>query len=215
MFKDIPANRIILWLFYLFLLTGLTGIYFVPKPGLFLSLYSCHTVFLNDLMKFLTLLGTGVAALVAVILVLFWKIRHGFSMALSTGISGLVTQALKIFVFPGHYRPVKYLGDMGITLDTVPGVHIHFYHSFPSGHTTTAFALWFGLSLIVRNMTLKVFLFILAIAVGYSRIYLGQHFPEDVIGGAVVGGLSAVLFIKMTDSWEKEWLNSSLITLIR
>jgi len=70
-------------------------------------------------------------------------------------------------------------------------VHIHVlgeqlrYRSFPSGHTQTAFAAGVYLSLLLPRWTP---LFIaLAIAVGLSRIYVGSHFPLDVIGGCAVG----------------------------
>ncbi len=152
MFKGISRNRIIIYLFYLFLIAGLFLLYLKPKPGLFLELYAFHSDFLNIVMKGLTSLGSGLAAVVLVLLLFLLKIRYGFYIGLSAAVSGIVTQLLKIFVFPGHHRPVKYFSDMGISLDTVSGVHIHFYHSFPSGHTTTAFAIWFGLSFIVRNM---------------------------------------------------------------
>lgn len=215
MFKGISRNRIIIYLFYLFLIGGLFLLYLKPKPGLFLELYAFHSDFLNIVMKGLTSLGSGLTAVVLVLLLFLLKIRYGFYIGLSAAVSGIVTQLLKIFVFPGHHRPVKYFSDLGISLDTVSGVHIHFYHSFPSGHTTTAFAIWFGLSFIVKNMFLKIILFILAVAIGYSRIYLAQHFPEDIIGGAVIGGLAAMLFYNYVGSWEKDWLNRPLISVIR
>jgi len=57
--------------------------------------------------------------------------------------------------------------------------------SFPSAHTIRAFAGAIALSYRYRRWALA--LFPLAIAVGFSRVYLGLHFPSDVLGGALIG----------------------------
>ena len=67
------------------------------------------------------------------------------------------------------------------------GVEISEYHSFPSGHSTSAFALFFCLSLLAKNHYVKVFTALCAIAVAYSRVYLSQHFLQDIIAGSFVG----------------------------
>jgi undecaprenyl-diphosphatase len=68
--------------------------------------------------------------------------------------------------------------------------------SFPSDHTTLFFA--FGFSLwIERPAILRRVgegLLVLACAVGWSRIYLGAHYPLDILGAAVIGFVSAMLF---------------------
>ena len=57
--------------------------------------------------------------------------------------------------------------------------------SFPSGHATIAFAMAVVLSKIEPKW--KWLLYLLAIAISFSRIYLGRHFPLDILGGAVLG----------------------------
>lgn len=65
-------------------------------------------------------------------------------------------------------------------------------NSFPSGHTASAFALATILSLYSKNRLVGILCFILAVAAGYSRIYLGQHFFTDVFAGAVIGVMAAL-----------------------
>ena len=63
--------------------------------------------------------------------------------------------------------------------------------SFPSGHTANAVAGAVALSAIAPGA--RVVWWALAAGVGYSRMYLGLHYPLDVLGGAIVGFLAAVL----------------------
>jgi undecaprenyl-diphosphatase len=63
-------------------------------------------------------------------------------------------------------------------------------HSFPSGHATTSFACAATLAPFVDRRGATV-LFVLATAIAYSRVYVGVHYPLDVLGGAVLGLLVA------------------------
>lgn len=63
--------------------------------------------------------------------------------------------------------------------------------SFPSGHASLAFATAASLSLVYKKWYIVVPAFLWAGGVGYSRLYLGEHYPSDVLAGAVVGAGSA------------------------
>ncbi len=75
--------------------------------------------------------------------------------------------------------------------------------SFPSGHTSTAFALATSMSIQYKKWYVVVPAFAWASSVGYSRMYLGEHYPTDVFAGAAIGIGSAYL---------SEWLNKKLFT---
>lgn len=66
--------------------------------------------------------------------------------------------------------------------------------SFPSGHTTAAFAMAYVYGSKYPRWRIPIYLG--AISVGLARIYLGRHYPSDVLAGAAVGTLGGILIIK-------------------
>ena len=79
-----------------------------------------------------------------------------------------------------------------------PLIHlVHNYRGgsfgFPSCHASNSFSLAFLYMLIVRNKWATVAVFAWAIIHSYTRIYLGVHYPSDILSGAMVGGLIAGL----------------------
>jgi undecaprenyl-diphosphatase len=106
---------------------------------------------------------------------------------IGVGFPGLVTTLIKRVV--GRARPEH--------LDAVGSLQFQWnwtdwsYQSFPSGHTTTAFALCF----VVGFLSPRWFpwMLILAVFIGLSRIVVGAHYPTDLVAGAIIGTLGAYL----------------------
>jgi undecaprenyl-diphosphatase len=74
-------------------------------------------------------------------------------------------------------------------------------YSFPSGHTTAAFSLAVTSALVTQgNITSALYLF-LALLVAISRVYLGVHYPSDVIAGGIIGSSYAILIHIIREVW--------------
>lgn len=101
--------------------------------------------------------------------------------------SGIVSQVLKRII--GRARPRMYdqFGEFHFVIPGFPSV----YASFPSGHAITAFACAVAVSYFIPR--LRWALLTLAVLVGASRVIVGSHYASDVIAGAAIGWLSAVL----------------------
>jgi len=75
-------------------------------------------------------------------------------------------------------------------------------YGFISAHAANSFALATFVSLIYRNKWITLGMFIWAVLISYSRIYLGAHYPGDVISGALAGSLLA---------WTIHWITFRLM----
>ncbi len=158
---------------------------------------SMHTPFLDFFFTYFTHVGGGTFVVVGSIAlsILSWK-RFGPSV-LALGLFNLIlvagiTQSLKHLVFSDALRPVGFIGRK--FLHTVPGVELHTSNSFPSGHTAAGFAFFaFVAFLYGKRWWAQVVFALAAILVGYSRIYLSQHFLEDAVFGGTIGIVCFVL----------------------
>lgn len=112
-------------------------------------------------------------------------LHMGGSAGLSVLIAGGLTEGLKFSV----RRPRPYLGYPD---DLVP-VKTTLGYSFPSGHTSLSFSLATSLSLSCPKWYVVAPSLLWAAGVGFSRLYLGVHYPSDVLTGALVGVGSAFL----------------------
>ena len=118
-------------------------------------------------------------------------------------ISTLFTQFAKNFIFTTAMRPMA-SGLDATQIHTVPGVEIHTFNSFPSGHTATAFTLFILTTYLFPNKYALSIGIVYAIVCAYSRIYLAQHFPLDLAGGIFVALLTLPISIFIREKLNKK-----------
>lgn len=208
-------NKLFLALCLTFLVTLGGALLYFQKGEMHLWLNPQHTPVLDAFMRSYTLVGEWIPYIV-VALLLFYKAGWSVFLLADVALSGLIGQGLK-YLFDTD-RPLRWFADNmpEVQLQLVDGVTMSKWYSFPSGHTTTFFALFFTLAIILSELshhsnpsdpsassrlshsplwiTLGIILcFLLAVLGGYSRIYLSQHFAEDIFGGALLGTLTTIL----------------------
>ena len=208
----LKANLSFIFPYSVFLIAGAVLIIINSKSDTHLEFNAFHTSFFDVFFSYITYLGDGVTATLVVIMLLAIKYRYALIVGLANVISASITQLLKHTLFNEVVRPKKFFeGIHDIYL--VPGVDNYLYNSFPSGHSTCAFSLYFALALILENKKYKLLFFILALLVGYSRIYLSQHFLEDVYAGSLIGTITTIVVFYFIQRNNKSWLERSLVTI--
>lgn len=132
-------------------------------------------------------------------LLIYGKIKKddkSIDAALKVGGSIIVTAAVTEGIKRMINKPRPYQQFTGIYPDTYMDGE-----SFPSGHTSLAFASATSLTMQYKKWYVILPAYSWAVSVGYSRMYLGQHYPSDVLAGALVGTAGA---------FASEWLNKKL-----
>ncbi len=122
-----------------------------------------------------------------------YHMDSGILSLLSTGATYGVTKIIKHSV----KRERPFLRLYGVRASNIWSAD---RHSFPSGHTSMAFSVATSLSLRYTSSGTVIPLYMWAGFVGYSRIYLGLHYPSDVVVGALVGSAVAIL-VNQLDSF--------------
>lgn len=144
---------------------------------------------LTPVVQLITYSGFGHWQLAA--LLPFFFRRSSRPVAWLTLLAWVLAGLVNILVKEAIPRPRPSLLFEGLHLDQA--VHSP---SFPSGHTVTSFAMAFALLLALKGTRWSWVgwsTLVWASLVGYSRMYVGVHWPSDVLGGVVIGGLGAGL----------------------
>jgi len=145
---------------------------------------------LDPVMIAITTLGVGVVqAAIGLVAVIIGSVkrrvdirRMGYAALMAYAWSGVLSQLVK--ALGDRPRPVLVLFDVRLPYGPL------FIHSFPSGHATTAFAAAFVWAAFLPRR--RWVFYALAGLVAFSRVYLGVHFPLDVLYGSLLGSLIGI-----------------------
>lgn len=181
---------------------GLVVIFMTDQKELHLWFNRHHSPLADIFFRNATHMAEGLAIGFVVFLALVDKVRHGVIAFSGIILSSLITQFLKRVVFFDHYRPSKVFAGIG-DLHFVQDVILHQSFSFPSGHATAAFSLFLILAWLGRNRWIQLVCLALALTVAYSRVYLSQHFFEDILTGSLIG--STVTFLIGATLLHRSW----------
>ncbi len=199
-------SQIVVYRLYIAVLVGLfIGSLIIRKGQDVLFINGLHTPFLDDMFRTVTNLGDGIIFVPIIIITLFIQFRLTLIAIVACLVNGAISSLFKRVVFPDLARP-KMLLDVN-ELYFVPEVDVHDTHSFPSGHTITAFCAAVFLTLLIRNHIVGTLLLIIALLVACSRIYLLQHFLMDVAAGAIIGSFTTFVIWTLINGAQNEWMN--------
>jgi len=157
-----------------------------------------RTDFLNPIFVFLNYFDTIYFAAFLVPLVWFgFSYRGGVKLTYIFLVSGIVNCSLKYFF--GLPRPTVAIPEIGIFLFKSPG--------FPSGGAQTAFLLGSILISRYKNLPITILGVFYILLISFSRLYLGVHYPIDILGGWIAGSLIFLSFLA-TEKPIEQWLSN-------
>ena len=224
--KTVELTKLVLkqnagvWIAYL-LLVGLClfHIFTYDKPTLHLLLNKAvGNHYLDGFFFYITYLGDGSLVTFLLLAILLFNARTGLMATASFLTATSIANLLKYTLFDDVNRPTYYFNyfDKEHPLKLVEGVSTHIHNSFPSGHATQAFAILLCLCLVSKSHFLKYLFFVLAVLAAYSRVYLSQHWLNDITAGSVIGTISCLFWYFFIEQHSRfDGLNRPLLAIVR
>jgi len=199
-FVAVVARRSFILAIFLFTLVSLSllwarGQKIDNRVFLFVNLWGFRPKWLDGAMWVITQIGGGwTALLLAAYLLLVRQANLALEIVLGTLSLALLVEGLKEVT--NRARPYLIHAEARVIGWRAPG------RSFPSGHTSQAFFLMTLLDFQLHaELPLTIALFGTAVAVGITRMYVGAHFPRDVVGGCILGMAWGIFFILIDPFW--------------
>lgn len=197
--KDVLQRIRLFFIVYLLLLCACFVIKLAcTKAGIYFAVNSKYSDWADALAPWITDIGLGWTTIVIALVLAVYNYRQAFLLITSYAVTSLVAQVTKHIV--KAQRPALYFQDQLSRIHFVKGMYIDKFDSFPSGHTVTAFSTAVVLTYFIKNKSWSLLLLVIAVLVGYSRIYLSEHFFEDVTAGSALGVFLTIFWLAWLDS---------------
>ena len=196
-----------------FRIAVLTSLSFALAVAIFLLIHGKQDSFiiingyyhptLDIFFQYVTYLGDGLIYIPIALYCALYNRKYLVAVIAAIIICTILTQFLKRVVFADELRPIS-LEAQNIIIRKIEGIPIHREHSFPSGHTSTAFSMALLLAAIMKRKFWCCILPFIAFMVGYSRVYLSQHFVTDVFAGMTIGIITSYLSLLIYQNYVKK-----------
>ena len=144
---------------------------------------------LDRVMPFISRLGDHgyIWIAISIIFILNKKYRKAGILALCSLFIGMILGEVLLKNIIARPRPFVEMPNIELLIPKPTT------YSFPSGHTASSFAAAGAFAKIIHDKKITIPLFLLACMISFSRVYLMVHYPTDIIGGIILGLLSANL----------------------
>ena len=155
--------------------------------------------FFDFIFQLITMCGEQIV-LISIISIIYWALdkKFGEYIAYSVLTSVLLNNAVKdIFKMK---RPIGEEGIRTLREKTATG------YSFPSGHTQSSASFYGAMAIYLKKKAMYIIATIMIILIGFSRLYLGVHYPKDVIVGGILGVLTSLICYKLYNKFENKML---------
>lgn len=192
--------------FFLILLVAIP-VLFLDKVTLMQDVNQYRTHFLDIFFIKASALGNAYTALFLLPLVFRFKFKWAAIFITGFLIQAFIVILFKKGLFHGELRPLLFFRRSGLmdTVQLISGLKVRHVNTFPSGHTATIFYLVSFFALLARNKVASWILLLIGMVVGFSRIYLFQHWYADVYVGMLFGILSSILAYIIIKSNPRVW----------
>lgn len=188
-------KRTFWWIWSSFIFFGFGILLFVGNHDFSILVNSWHNNNSDFFFQYLTYLGDGILVFTIAFIFLFFDKKLALLSLISLTITTALVQFLKRIIFKDQLRPSKIFENLIYdgSWHTVEGLNLYEKFTFPSGHTALIFCLCITLSLYFKKNNWSFLYISLAFLVGFSRIYLSQHFLTDVLCGTIIGTFVSLL----------------------
>lgn len=175
--------------------------------NILLAINGIHSHYLDS---FMWLMSGVWAYLVVALGFLYLSYRQGWKQMLLIMLALALTIALADQLSSGIIKPLvqrlrpTHDAEIGSLIHLVKGYRGGLY-GFVSSHAANSFGAAVLVALLFRSREVAIAMIVWAVAVSYSRMYMGVHYPGDIVCGAIIGVFSAYIFYRLFTMASKKW----------